>query len=183
MIISVDQAKNEIADFKGWSDSKIERKLNAIEQAIRSHTHNNFQNRGIRAVCAVIAQQIYGDVPGLNVGDTIQITESRFNSGLFVVEAIESNMITVDKTLIDESHVLVTKVEYPADVIDCAFDLLEWELEGKEKAVKKGIQSESKTLSRHSKSVTYVQQTGENTVKGYPKSLFSCLSSYMKARF
>lgn len=180
MIISVDQAKKEIADFKGWSDSKIERKLNAIEQAIRSHTHNNFQNRGIRADCAVIAQKVYGDVPGLNVGDTIQITESRFNSGLFVVEAIEGNMITVDKTLIDESHVLVTKVEYPADVIDCVFNCLEWELEYREKA---GIQSESKTLSRHSHSVTYVQQAGDNTVKGYPTSLFSCLSSYMKARF
>ena len=178
MIISVEQAK-ELVDLNKWSDKKIQMKLDAIEQAIRSHTHNNFQVISIRSNCKVSEKQLHGYVPGLNVGDTIQITESRFNEGLYVVKEIGEDLITVDKELMDEAHVLVTKVKYPADVIDCVVDLLEWELEGKEKAVKKGIQS--KTLSRHS--VTYVQQTGENTVKGYPKSLFSCLSSYMKARF
>ena len=176
MIISVEQAKKEIADFKGWSDSKIERKLNAIEQAIRSYTHNNFQKRGIRADCAVIAQNVYGEVLGLNVGDTIQITESQFNDGLFVVEAIEGKMITVDKMLIDESHILVTKVEYPSDVVECAYDLLEWDLNHGNKV---GVQSE--TISRHS--VTYFNMDGENSIMGYPKSLMGSLRPYMKARF
>ena len=176
MIISVEQAKIEIADFKGWSDSKIERKLNAVEQAIRSYTHNNFQKRGIRAGCAVIAQKVYGNVLGLNVGDTIQITESQFNDGLFVVEAIEGKMITVDKMLIDESHILVTKVEYPSDVVECAYDLLNWDLNHGNKV---GIQSE--TLSRHS--VTYFNMDGENSIMGYPKSLMGALRPYMKARF
>lgn len=176
MIISVEQAKREIADFKGWQDSKIERKLNAIEQAIRSYTQNNFQKRGIRADCAVIAQNVYGEVLGLNVGDTIQITESQFNDGLFVVEAIEGKMITVDKMLIDESHILVTKVEYPADVVECAYDLLEWDLNHGNKV---GVQSE--TISRHS--VTYFNMDGENSIMGYPKSLMGSLRPYMKARF
>ena len=43
MIISVEEAKSEISDFKDWLDSKIARKLKATEQAIRSHTHNNFR--------------------------------------------------------------------------------------------------------------------------------------------
>lgn len=78
MIISVEEIK-QLIEFKNWTDAKIERKLNAIEQTIRKYTNNNFQKRGIRAECAAMAQKIYGYVPGLNVGDTIQISESRFN--------------------------------------------------------------------------------------------------------
>ena len=173
MIISVDQAKKLIG-LKNWSDERIQMKLDAIEQVIRSYTHNNFQNRGIRAGCAAIAQKVYGYVPGLNVGDTIQITESRFNSGLFVVKAIESNMITVDKPLIDESHVLVTKVEYPADVIDCVVELMEWNLNFGGKV---GIKSE--TLSRHS--VTY--EDSATLFMGYPVGILNGLKLHVKARF
>lgn len=173
MIISVDQAK-KLVGLKNWSDERIQMKLDAIEQVIRSYTHNNFQNRGIRADCAVIAQQVYGSVPGLNVGDTIQITESRFNSGLFVVEAIEGNLITVDKTLIDESHILVTKVEYPADVIDCVVELMEWNLNYGGKV---GIKSE--TLSRHS--VTY--EDSATLFMGYPVGILNGLKLHVKARF
>ena len=173
MIISVEQAKKLIG-LKNWSDERIQMKLDAIEQVIRSYTHNNFQNRGIRSDCAVITQQLFGNVPGLNVGDTIQITESRFNKGLFVVEAIEGNLITVDKKLIDESHVLVTKVEYPADVIDVVVELMEWNLNFGGKV---GIKSE--TLSRHS--VTY--EDSATLFMGYPVGILNGLKLHVKARF
>lgn len=174
MIISVEEAKEQV-DFNKWTDEKIERKLKSIEQTIRSYTNNNFQNRFIRSGCAVIAQQIYGKVPGLKVGDTIQISESRFNNGLQVVTSIEGNLITVDNELIDESHILVTKIEYPSDVIDCALNLIEWEVKNRGKV---GIKSE--TLSRHS--VTYFDQDANNQVNGYPVSLLGCLKPYRKAR-
>lgn len=174
MIISVDQAKKLISGLSSWSDERIRMKLDAIEQVIRSYTHNNFQNRGIRSDCAVISQQIKGSVPGLNVGDTIQISESRLNSGLFVVEEIEDDFITVDKTLIDESHILVTKVEYPADVIDCVVDLMEWTVDFGGKV---GIKSE--TLSRHS--VTY--EDSGTLFMGYPVGILNGLKLHMKARF
>lgn len=172
MIISVSEAK-ELVNFKDWSDKKIEKKLKAIEQTIRSYTKNNFQNRCIRSDCGVIAQKIHGNVPGLNVGDTIQISESKFSNGLYVVNAIEDRMITVDKNLIDEPHVLVTKVEYPEDVVDCAVNLLEW-------AVKYGgkVGVKSETLSRHS--VTY--EDSATLYMGYPVSILGCLKSYRKAR-
>ena len=173
MIISVEQAK-ELLDLKNWSDKRIQMKLDAIEQVVRSYTHNNFQNRGVRADCSVIAQKVYGYVPGLNVGDTIQITESGFNSGLFVVEAIEGDMITVDKALIDESHILLTKVEYPADVVDCVVELMEWNLNYGGKV---GIKSE--TLSRHS--VTY--EDSATLFMGYPVGILNGLKLHMKARF
>lgn len=173
MIISVEEIK-QLIEFKNWTDAKIERKLNAIEQTIRKYTNNNFQKRGIRAECAAMTQKIYGHVPGLNAGDTIQISESRFNDGLYVVVGIEDNFITLDKALIDESHVLVTKVEYPADVVDCAVELMEWNLNFGGKV---GIKSE--TLSRHS--VTY--EDSATLFMGYPVGILNGLKMYMKARF
>lgn len=178
MIISVTEAK-ELVDFKGWNDAKIERKLKAVELAIRDHTHNNFQVRTIRDECAVMAGQLCGNIPGLKVDDTIQISGSKYNDGLHVVTAIDDLVITTDTELMDEPYALVTKVHYPENVIECAIDMLEWELDGKRNAVKKGVQSE--TLSRHS--VTYVQQTDDNTKSGYPASIMSALKPFMKARF
>ena len=174
MIISVEEIK-KLVEFKDWTDEKIKMKLLAVEQTIRAYTNNNFQKRSVRAECGVVAQQIYGDVPGLNVGDTIQISESRFSDGLHVVTAIDENFIEVEKELIDESDILVTKVEYPADVITCAVNLMEWEVNNRPKV---GIQSE--TLSRHS--VTYFNQDSANQIMGYPVSLLGCLKPYRKAR-
>lgn len=173
MIISVEQAKKLIS-LENWTDERIKMKLDAIENAIRSYTHNNFQNRGIRANCSVISQQVFGYVPGLNVGDTIQISESRFNSGLFVVEAIEENLITLDKVLIDEPHIFLTKVEYPADVVDTVVEILEWSVNYGGKV---GIKSE--TLSRHS--VTY--EDSATLFMGYPVGILNGLKLHMKARF
>ena len=173
MIISVEQAKKLIG-LKNWSDERIQMKLDAIEQVIRSYTHNNFQNRGIRSDCAVVSQKVKGYVPGLNVGNTIQISESKFNNGLYVVDAIEDGLIRTDKELIDESHILVTKVEYPADVIDCVVELMEWNLNYGGKV---GIKSE--TLSRHS--VTY--EDSATLFMGYPVGILNGLKLHMKARF
>lgn len=174
MIISVEEIK-QLVVFPDWPDEKIRRKLKAVEQTIRSYTNNNFQNRFIRSTCAVMTQKVYGDVPGLKIGDTIQISESRFNNGLYVVMSIEDSFITVEKDLIDEVDILVTKVEYPDDVIECAVNLMEWEINNRSKV---GIQSE--TLSRHS--VTYFNQDSANQVMGYPVSLLGCLKAYRKAR-
>lgn len=175
MIISVEKAK-ELIDLSEWTDEKIGMKLAAIEQAIRSYTNNNFQHRRIRANCQVMAQKIYGSIPSLKVGDTIQISGSIYNDGLHVTTEIGEEFISVEELLIDESQVLVTKVDYPADVIDCCLNLMEWEVKNRGKV---GVQSE--TLSRHS--VTYYNQDAANQVMGYPVSLMGCLKAYRKARF
>lgn len=175
MIISVEEAKKEI-DFKGWDDSKIERKLKAVEQIIRKYTNNNFQKRNIRGEFSIVAQKLHGVTSIFKMGDTVQISESRFNDGLHTIVSIDGNLIELEEELLDESHALVTKVEYPADVVDCALNLLGWEVEHRGKV---GIQSE--TLSRHS--VTYFNMDGDNSSMGYPKSLLGCLKPYVKARF
>lgn len=177
MIISVEKAKQEISDFKGWSDVKIERKLKAIEQAVRSYTHNNFQDRDCRRTADIVGGSFYVEaLTPFEVGDTVQVSESGLNKGLFTVATVDDSLFTVEEAVKDEKDVLVTKIVYPEDVVDCAFNLLEWELEHRAKV---GIQSE--TLSRHS--VTYFNMDGDNSIMGYPKSLMGTLKPYMKARF
>ena len=176
MIISIDEAK-QLIDFNGWTDEKIARKLKAIEQTIRAYTNNNFQKRAYRKTADIVGGLFYANEPLLfNVGDTVQISESELNEGLFTVASVSDDTFTVEEDIVDEVDILVTKVEYPADVVECALNLLEWEINNRAKV---GIQSE--TLSRHS--VTYFNMDGANQVMGFPASLLGCLKAYKKARF
>lgn len=175
MIISVEEVKSLI-DCKNWTDEKISRKLKAIEQVIRSYTNNNFQKRTHRGTADIVGGLFVFDssVP-FKIDDTIQISESDLNGGLYTVIGATSDTLTVAEDTEDEEAVLVTKVEYPADVVDCAVNLLEWEINNRSKV---GIQSE--TLSRHS--VTYFAQDANNQAMGYPISLLGCLKAYRKVR-
>lgn len=176
MIISVERIK-ELVDLNGWTDAKIEMKLMAIEQTIRSYTNNNFQQRGIRREADIIGGQFIVDaLTPFNVGDTVQVTASDLNEGLYTVASVDDSTFTVEEEVKDEGDVLVTKVKYPDDVLACAVNLMEWEAHNRGKV---GIQSE--TLSRHS--VTYFSQDASNQVMGYPASLLGCLKAYKKVRF
>lgn len=176
MIISVEEAK-KLIDVKGWTDEKVERKLKAIEQTIRKYTNNSFQNRGFRTIADIEGGLIACEYPvPFEVGDTLQVSESTLNAGLFTIVSASDSTLSVAETIVDEKDVLLTKVQYPADVVECALNLLEWEVSNRAKV---GIQSE--TLSRHS--VTYFAQDANNQVMGYPVSLLGCLKAYRKARF
>lgn len=175
MIISVEKAKSLI-DLNGWTDEKIKMKLKAIEQTIRAYTNNNFQDRSIRKAADVVGGLFVVEaLTPFDVGDTVQISESELNEGLFTVSFVDDSTFNVEESVKDEPSVLVTKIKYPADVIDCCVNLLEWEKNNRGKV---GIQSE--TLSRHS--VTYFNQDASNQMMGYPVSLLGCLKAYRKAR-
>ena len=174
MILSVEKAKSLI-DFPGWTDEKIKLKLEAVEQTIRAYTNNNFQNRGIRIQACIRAGVFMSEslIP-FSVGDTVQVSESRHNKGLFTVSMeTDDTTFTVSEETRDEDDVLVTKVEYPADVVNCCVELMEWAVNFSGKV---GIKSE--TLSRHS--VTY--EDSSTMFMGYPASLLGCLKPYRKAR-
>ena len=174
MIISVEEAK-ALVDVNGWTDDKLERKLKAIEQTIRAYTNNNFQQRAYRKTADIVGGLFVMEEPLFKPGDTVQVSESELNAGLFTVAVVADDSISVEEDVLDEAEVLVTKVEYPDDVVDCALNLLEWEVKNREKV---GIQSE--TLSRHS--VTYFAQDASNQVMGYPASLLGGLKAHRKAR-
>lgn len=174
MLIKTAELK-ELDDFKDIDEKILERKMIAIEKAIRSYTHNNFQIREIRFKGSSLDNVINGTHQFLKVGDTIQISQS-VNDGLYVVEKINDKTVTVDKKLYSTSQNICTLVRYPEDVVEGAIKLLKWDIG---KSDKVGIASE--TLSRHS--VSYVNMDANNTINGYPLSLFGFLKPYMKARF
>ncbi len=174
MIISVEKAKALIDDFGGWTDEKIELKLKAIEKTIREYTNNNFQDRGYRVRAYIRGGVLLSSSPVLfSIGDTVQISDSQLNKGLYTILTTEDTAFTVSDDIKDEDAVLVTKIVYPEDVIDCCVKLLEWE---KDFGKKVGIKSE--TLSRHS--VTYEDST--ELFRGYPKGILNGVWQYRKAR-
>lgn len=174
MIITISQIK-EYVNLEGWTDARIMQKLKAIESVIRQYTHNNFQDRDIRRTADIVGGLFIAEalIP-FSVGDTVQISESVFNKGLFTVVDTEDGTFTVEEDVNDEKDVLVTKVTYPPDVIDCCINLMEWEVKHRHKV---GIKSE--TLSRHS--VTYEDST--QMFNGYPVGILNALNLYKKARF
>lgn len=175
MIVSVDEIMS-LPEFQGKDESVIQKKLDALEILIRKYTNNNFQNRNIRFLADSVGTNLNGSSIFLKAGDTIQISESRVNDGLYVLKDVSADSIVVDKPLFAVPHNLVTKVEYPVDVQQGIIELMKWEQTNRDKV---GIKSE--TLSRHS--VTYYDQDANNQVMGYPVSLLGFLDSYMKARF
>lgn len=165
----------KMKEFEKLSIVEINKKIKAIEKNIRKHTNNNFQNINVRFVANIKDNKILIDTKHIKTNDTIQISKSKFNNGVFVVVNNE-NCIEVDSDLFDEQGILITKVQYPEDVQEGCLEMLKWkETTGK----KAGISSE--TLSRHT--VSYINANSDNTLKGYPISLISFLEDYDKARF
>ena len=165
-----------MSEFSGVSEENLEKKLSAVEQLIRSYTNNNFQNRYVRFWARSEGSCLYGSSLFLKVGDTVQISQSFVNDGLYTVAGIADDCITLDSALYDVGKNLVTKVEYSEDIKAGVLNLMIWEVRNRQKT---GIKSE--TLSRHS--VTYYDQDVNNSVMGYPVSLLGFLKPYMKARF
>lgn len=175
MIISVDEIMN-LPEFSGQEQDVIGAKLDAIELMIRKYTNNSFQNRFVRFLVPSVGTVLNGSSPFLKEGDTVQISESRINDGLYVVTHVCEDHIFVDRELFLYPHNLVTKVEYPADIKAGVINLLKWEITNRNKV---GVKSE--TLSRHS--VTYYDQDSSNQAMGYPVSLLGFLEPYKRARF
>lgn len=176
MIISGEELMR-MPEFNGMDESVLKRKLNGIEDLVRSYTNNNFQNRMKRFSAPSSDSVLLGWSKLLKVGDTVQISES-INDGLYVVKAIDkvNRTMTLDSALIDAEYNLVTKIEYPDAIVDGVVNLMIWEVQNRSKV---GIQSE--TLSRHS--VTYFAQDASNQLMGYPVTLLGFLKPYIKARF
>lgn len=175
MIIPIEEVTS-LPEFQDMSEKTIQKKLDALEILIRKYTNNNFQNRNIRFTARSLSDRIFGVSPFLKVGDTIQISESLVNDGLYVITEISDDFIRINKAIFSVEENLVTKIEYPVDVQQGVINLMKWEMTNRDKV---GIKSE--TLSRHS--VTYFDQDANNQVMGYPVSLLGFLESYRKARF
>lgn len=174
MILTPSEARKFITSNK--TDGQLELMLKGIETAIRGYTHNNFQFRGVRFYADVTTIIPYSGTMPFAVDDTIEINNSIFNTGLYVIKKITDAELELSKPLIPENNILVTKVVYPDDIKMGVVNLLNWDLQHRDKV---GIASE--TISRHS--VSYSDPSGDNSTLGYPNALTGFLKPYMKARF
>lgn len=173
MILKVEEA---MALCPGKSKEELTPILDAIEGIIRAYTNNPFQVRQARFEAHTRDSILVGASPYIQEGDTIEISESGVNDGLYVVSFTDENTTELDRDLYDVDHNLVTKIVYPAPVVAVARNLLKWETENRDKV---GVKSE--TISRHT--VTYYDQDAGNQLMGYPVSLLGGLAPYRKARF
>lgn len=175
MIVSVAEFRQFVETDE--TDAVLEMRLKALEQFVRGYTHNSFQVRGTGRIADVVGGLF--TVEALNpfeVGDTLHISGSEKNDGLYTVKEANDDSFRVNEKTRDEIDLFVTLVEYPEDVKMGVVELLKYDLENREKA---GIQSES--ISRHS--VTYQALDANNTDRGYPVHLMGFLKRHMKARF
>ena len=149
--------------------------MSAIESAIRGYTNNKFQNTKVRFESESKGNVLFSYNDNIKIGDTVEISESISNNGLYVVTEIKDKNTYVDSRLSENIHNLVTKIEYPKDILEGSLSMLKWNLENADKI---GIASES--LSRHT--VTYFNMDKTNTVSGYPISIMGFYTPYMRAK-
>ena len=176
MLMTMDELRTHLETDA--DDALLAAKLRGFELLIRAYTNNNFQLRACRWTGDIVGRTFLGDalVP-FSTGDTVEVSLSLLNNGLYTVESADDLAFTVaERGLKDEIDVTATLVRYPDDVKMGVINLLKWEMENRDKV---GVASE--TISRHA--VTYFDLTGENAVMGFPRALMGFLTPYIKARF
>ncbi|HEL2203024.1 TPA: hypothetical protein TZE22_000310 [Streptococcus suis] len=164
-------------------DSSITQETcDGLETMVRNLTNNNFQLikfriRSLRLSGSTIHASS-GRVDIFRPGDTIEINGTDYNDGLYVIESVSDDAITVRGDFITETHsgAIATKVSYPADVLTGVKKLIAYDSKMRDKA---GIKSE--TVARWS--VTYYDVTAAESSEGYPVSLLGFLDKYRKLRW
>lgn len=172
MIISLDDAQKIYPDV-------TQEDLNGIEKAIRTLTNNPFQNRRVRFKQIRFENDttiaVLDDIQGLRAEDTVQVSGSKWNDGLYVVDQIDVQLIKLvgNPRLFTgtDPDAFLTKVEYPADILSGVRKLLAYDVKMRDK-----VGLKSKTVSRMSE--TYYDQNSGETVNGYPAALMSFVNKY-----
>lgn len=157
-------------------DASVSGRLESIEHKIRACTNNGFQVRQARLEASSSNGTLDATSPYMGSGDTVEISASGVNDGLYVVSSVGTKYTTLDASLLDAPFNRVTLVRYPPDVVAGAIGMLRYD---ERMAAKRGISSE--TLSR--RSVSYLQQTGDNSIAGYPLDVTAFLKPYMRPWF
>lgn len=175
MIINLEEALKLDADA-------TQETCDGLETMVRNLTNNNFQLikfriRGLRLSGSTIKASS-GRVDIFKTGDTIEINGTDYNDGLYVVESVSDDTITIHGNFITETNsgAIATKVSYPADVLTGVKKLVAYDAKMRDKA---GIKSE--TVARWS--VTYYDVTAAESSEGYPVSLLGFLDKYRKLRW
>lgn len=173
MIITLEEAKQ-------FNDKVTQSDLDGLEMLIREITGNYFQVVTIRyhdlefKNNQIITQE--NRLIGIKAGDTIQVSESIINNGLYVVAGVDNSTITLESEVYEvyEPDAFITLVKYPADIKAGVIKLLQYD---KEMVGKTGVKS--RTVSRMSESYF---DTFES-VGGYPKHLMAFINNHKSLRW
>ena len=171
MIITIEELK-KVSELSNIPDEQLTVMCEGIEDFIRQYTNNNFIVKNVTFNTPSMDGKLETVSPLFNVGDTVLISNSKYNNGVYVLTAMDG---TLDRELFDDDNNKVTLVKYPPAVKLGVIKLLQYNAKMDSKV---GISSE--TISRHS--VSYAQPTSDS-IGGYPSSLMSFLKPYMQARF
>ena len=171
MIITVEELKN-FSELSSITDEQLTLMCEGVEDFIRQYTNNNFTVKNVTFNTPSMNGKLETVSPLFKVGDTVLISNSKYNNGVYVLTAIDG---TLNKELFDDENNKVTLVKYPSSIKLGIIKLLQYNAKMDSKV---GISSES--LSRHS--VSYAQPSSDS-IGGYPANLMSFLKPYMKARF
>lgn len=172
MIITLEDAEEIYPDI-------TQADLDGLEKAIRELTNNPFQNRLVRFCHLRFEDEmtiiVFDDVEGLRTGETIQVSASKWNNGLYVIKEVDGNTITLDGNprlfTGNDKEAYLTKVEYPADILAGVRKLLKYDAQMTDKM---GLKS--KSVSRVSE--TYFDQNSGETINGYPAAMMSFVDKY-----
>lgn len=183
MIITVEKAKILLGITDDSKDIQIEEKLKGLEITIRNLTNNKFQDKKVREIGNYLIQgnKVMG-VNFLSLGfrkdNTIEISGSVLNDGIYEIIEVGNNSIILDRDLEEENtlQTLITKIKYPYDIVQGAIKLLDYDFKMSDKI---GIKSE--TIARYS--VTYYDVNSSENIEGYPSSLMKFLNKYKKLRW
>ena len=157
-----------------------QRYLDGLEASIRQLTHNKFLNKAMSyrglGVTSDAVIKLSTDTTYLRVGDTVQVSYTGVNDGLYVVKSVDKGNVTLDTDKLFTgkfSAGTLTKVEYPADVINGFKGLIKYDFD---MADKTGIKSE--TIGRMS--TTYYDANSNENINGYPSALMDFIKKYRK---
>lgn len=169
MFIDIDELKLE-QPFCDIPEAILRRKIRAIEEAVRAYTNNPF----IIQETKIEAKSEGGNLiaaPGLfAIGDSVTIAYG-INAGVYVVDSIDGEKITLDKRLRNADNVAFLTI-YPHSVTEGAISMLRYDIDIRPNA---GIASE--TISRHS--VSYESTTNVGGL-GYPSNIVGFLQPYRR---
>lgn len=173
----------EITEANKIDPRLTQRDLNAYEEKVRILTNNHFHVPGVRIVGLNIGLKGVIKKPpefvGLFVGDTVEISGTRYNDGLFEVSEIDNESITLNGDRWVPENVkngVLVLVRYPDDVLDGVSKLIDYRAK---MGSKSGLKS--KTVARMSE--TYFDVNAADNVDGFPASMFSFLNKYKKLRW
>ena len=183
MIIALDRLK-EIKPDLGFDDTQLKFRLEAIEAMIRAYTNNNFQVRTARIKARSEGGAIIGTSPFIVAGDTVQVSQTDVNDGVYVVKEVSFGRTSLDKRLFDLPMNTVTLIRYPADIVNGCINLLEYQANQMKLAddYKDRVGVASETVARHT--VEYDSKAFDySNLASYPDSLKTFLKPYKRMRY